>query len=135
VFKVYRAVLRLLSPMEWRRLDQTKLGKLIGVPQGHVSRSLAHLVKLNAIEREGKGPLVKWRLTLYFKWRGDVPSYKAQLHARGLDEATGLPPDGQMIVAEDIDRKTATTPPRAGNNRATRLRLVTLHTPAPKPAE
>ena len=72
-----------LSYSDWRRLDQRKVAAEINVTDGAVSRALAELVEHGVIERRGKGPMVEWRLSLDYGWRGDVDSFHTERRKRG----------------------------------------------------
>ncbi len=88
-----------LDYVTFRRLDQVKIGAELGMGQSSISRSLKELVEAGVVERRGKGPLVEWRLSPDYGWRGDVESFHAEQGKRRKKPGalTGSP---APIVAE-----------------------------------
>jgi len=68
----------MLNADDWRRLDQRVLAKDLAVSQPSVSRGLGVLMQAGVIEREGKGPGVRYRMSPRVMWRGTVGAYHAQ---------------------------------------------------------
>lgn len=77
----------LLSASDWRRLDQRVLADRLRVSQPSVSRALSELVERGFLEREGKGPGVRYRLSPRVSWRGTTAAYHAQQREEGRDYA------------------------------------------------
>lgn len=84
-----------LDYVTFRRLDQRKIAAEIDVTNGAISKALAELTALGVVERRGKGPVVEWRLSLDYGWRGDVDSFHAERRKRGK------PAPGAGIVPAD----------------------------------
>jgi hypothetical protein len=92
---------QMLSYTAFKRLDQVKLGAELSMNHSTISRSLKELVALGVVERQGKGPMVEWRLSPNFGWRGNVESFHAERAKRGEQPA----PKGEQpppIIAEYI---------------------------------
>jgi DNA-binding transcriptional ArsR family regulator len=68
----------MLAPDDWRRLDQRVLANELTVSQPSVSRGLTVLMRAGVVERSGKGPGVRYRMSPRVMWRGTVGAYHAQ---------------------------------------------------------
>lgn len=68
----------MLSPTDYRRLDQRVLAADFGTSQPVISRALSELVTLRLIERQGKGAGTRYRLSPLVAWRGTAGQYHAQ---------------------------------------------------------
>ena len=75
----------------WKRMDQKRLAVELDLSQSSVSHAMAELVERGIIERQGAGPVVEWRLSLNFGWRGNLASFKAAQRKRGTGKITPLP--------------------------------------------
>lgn len=121
-FKVLLILPRHLSYMQYRRLDQRKLGAELGLDAASVSRAMKELHSFGVVDRRGTGPVTEWKLTPEFGWYGDVASYHATRRARAL---LGTPANSEAtpaVVAEDIFQKdTSALAPLAPQRR---LRLL-----------
>jgi hypothetical protein len=112
---------QLLTYNSWRRLDQVKLGADLGMNNSTISRALKELVELEVIERQGKGPVVEWKLTPNFGWRGNVESFHNE-RAKRSKSAPGGP------AGADEDRIIYSSGNGSGISEAgTSTELVNLH--------
>ena len=111
---------------EFRRLDQTKIASELGTTGASVSRGMAELLKLGVVEKQGKGPVIAWKLTPDYGWRGDVESYEAAASRRKLFPKR--PGGGPRVVAEGISQKgtqqTTTDKPKREQKRLNLLRPI-----------
>lgn len=77
----------MLNAHDWRRLDQRVLAQELAVSQPSISRGLGVLLTVGAIEREGRGPGVRYRMSPRLMWRGTVGAYHAQEREEGRNYA------------------------------------------------
>lgn len=98
----------MLMTSGFRRVDQRQLAEELKTSQPVVSRALSDLVRVGIVEREGKGPGTRYRLSPRVAWRGTAGSYHAaekhegrrfgaEAHARALTAQLDLldPPEDQ----------------------------------------
>lgn len=100
---------RLLSFTDWRRLNQVAVAEKLGCNDSSISRAMAELLALGAVEKRGTGAHIEWRLSPDWGWRGDVDSYHAAQRQRGRLAPAAPPP--RTIAAEGILWKFITWPP------------------------
>jgi hypothetical protein len=75
----------MLSPSEFRRVDQAVLAAKHGVSQPSISRAMTLLVKRGVIEKTGAGPGVRYRLSPRVGWQGSTAAYHGQQHREQRD--------------------------------------------------
>lgn len=100
---------KMLSPAEYRRLDQRVLAEKYGVTQPCISKALSLLLGRGVIERQGKGPGVRYRLSPLVAWRGTVGQYHGQQHSEDRDYAGEA---RAMSFRVQLDLALPATPPR-----------------------
>jgi hypothetical protein len=71
-----------LSWTEFQPLNQVALAMRLKATPRSVNRALKALLILNAVDREGRGPATRWRLSLTWGWRGNAASYHAAKRER-----------------------------------------------------
>ena len=98
----------MLSPSEFRRVDQAVLAEKHGVSQPSISRAMTLLVKRGIIEKEGAGPGVRYRLSPMVGWRGTTAAYHGQQHAEGRDYAREA---GALALRVQLDLALPPAPP------------------------
>lgn len=76
-FKVFLALPDYLSWTEFRPLNQAAVAKRLKITQGSVSRVMKDLLNRSIVEREGSGPVTRWKLSLNWGWRGNAAAYHA----------------------------------------------------------
>lgn len=76
-FKVFHRLPDYLTWTEFRALPRKVLAEDLGISGVSVSTALRQLHQLGVIDRQGKGPVTQWRLSLETGWRGNVASYRA----------------------------------------------------------
>jgi DNA-binding transcriptional MocR family regulator len=91
---------KLLSYQHWRRLDQVTVGAQIGADNSTISRAMRELEEQGFLERRGRGPVIEWRLTEYFGWKGTVEAFhdhktdrakqKAEMRGTASNVAEGI---------------------------------------------
>ena len=142
-------LLALPEHLDWatfRRLDQNKLAAEVGTSQASISRSLAELVARGLLERQGKGPVVTWKLSIEWGWNSNVANYH---RARATKAGKRAPPranedNGRRRDIMEIHSNThvrrrpcgtsrSTEPPRRASggpaHRRHRLRSEGIYTP------
>lgn len=85
----------LLDYVQWRRLDQVKLGTTLGINQGTVSKALKELLRIGYVEKNGTGPTTEWRLSSNYGWKGSVDSYHQFQRSRSAEKTEGERPDAR----------------------------------------
>lgn len=86
--RLFTALPFMLSPTDFRRLDQKVLAAEFKTSQPVISRALSELVSLGILEREGRGPGVRYRLSPRIAWRGTAGAYQQQQEREGRNYAT-----------------------------------------------
>lgn len=81
--RLYLQLPWMLSTSAFRRLDQRVLAEEYRVGQPAISKALTELMRIGVIEREGKGPGVRYRLSPLVSWSGTAEQYHAQQHREG----------------------------------------------------
>ncbi len=76
---------KMLNAAEYRRLDQRVLAEKYSVTQPCISKALSLLLGRGIIERTGRGPGVRYRLSPLVAWRGTAAQYHGQQHDEGRD--------------------------------------------------
>ena len=94
-----------LSWTEFRSLSQAELAARLKIDQASVSRALKDLLNRDIVERTGKGPAVKWKLSLKVGWNGNAAAYHAA--ARNAEKARPPADLAPLNAAEGIDCKIA----------------------------
>lgn len=87
---------------EWRTLPTPEIAKRIRRDGSAISRAMKDLQRLGLVEKQGKGPTVKWRLSTLWGWRGDVDSFNAANGRGRAAEARERAQKPQSIAAEYI---------------------------------
>lgn len=77
----------MLEPSNWRRLDQRVLAAELGVSQPSISQGLTVLINAGIVEREGRGPGTRYRISPRVAWRGTAGAYHAQQQGEGRNYA------------------------------------------------
>jgi hypothetical protein len=85
-----------LSWTEFRPLRQEALAAELGIDGSAVSRALADLHARGVVEREGKGPVTTWKLSLKWGWRGSAAAYAKA--AREAEEQRQALKSGKVTV-------------------------------------
>jgi hypothetical protein len=91
-----------LDFVTFRPLQTDKVRALLNIGAGSVSRAMNKLHELGVIEREGRGPVTKWRLSADYGWNGGVEAWHAHQRKRRARRSDQEPPPERPIVAEDI---------------------------------
>jgi hypothetical protein len=78
-----------LTRTEFRPLTQSELASEFEIDNASVSRATKDLLNRGIVERTGKGPVMKWRLSLKWGWRGNAAAFHAavrevEAHRTGL---------------------------------------------------
>jgi DNA-binding transcriptional ArsR family regulator len=89
-----------LSYTAYRRLDQTKIGAELDMNHSTVSRALKELTELGVVERRGSGPVVEWKLSPDYGWRGHVDAFHVEQRKRGKRSPAG--PGGSEELPHNI---------------------------------
>lgn len=92
----------MLSASDWRRLDQKQLAEKLAISQPSISAGLTVLIKAGLLEREGKGPGVRYRFSPRIGWKGTPGAYHAQQAEEGRNyaaEAAGYTLNVQLSLA------------------------------------
>lgn len=83
-----------LNFTDFRQLRTVDVAATLETDSGTISRSLAELLNLGIVEREGKGPRTAWRLTSDWGWNGTADQYHAfrggRMKGKKPPGATGL---------------------------------------------
>ena len=104
---------KLLSPSSYSRVDQAVLAEQQRVSQSAISRAMTILVQRGFLEKTGKGPGVRYRLSPLVAWRGTTAAYHAQQHREDRDygrEAQNL----ALHVQLNLALPPAAPPPKKG---------------------
>lgn len=83
----------------WRRLPQKELAAKLSISIGSINAAMAELLAIGAVEKRGAGPVIEWRLSLDWGWRGTPDQYHAARKARIAQE---VKTSAQPSVAEGI---------------------------------
>jgi hypothetical protein len=75
--RVFLALPDYLSWTEFRPLNQSKLAERLKVGAASVSRAMKDLHGRGIVERLGRGPVMQWKLSLNWGWRGNAAAYHA----------------------------------------------------------
>ena len=102
--RVFLALPDHLSWTEFRSLNQSELATDLEIDNASVSRAMRDLLNRGIVERIGAGPVMKWRLSLKWGWRGNAAAYHAAVREaeQARLEGTPPPPLPALNVAEDI---------------------------------
>ncbi len=66
-----------LNFTDFRQIRTQGLADILSTHPGNISRSMASLVELGIVEREGKGPRTAWRFSSDWGWNGSADQYHA----------------------------------------------------------
>jgi hypothetical protein len=80
--KLFTLLPTVLSWTEFQPLNQKTLATDLETTPGSVNRALKALLILNAVDRKGRGPATRWRLSLTWGWSGNAASYHAAIRER-----------------------------------------------------
>ena len=107
--RVFLALPDHLSWTEFRSLNQSELATALEIDNASVSRAMRDLLNRGIVERTGKGPVMKWKLSLKWGWRGNAAAYHTAMREAETVRLGGVPPvDLRPInAAEGIDRKAS----------------------------
>ena len=106
--KVMLKLPKRLSFTEFRFLNQAELAAELGTGQGAISRCLSQLLDLGVIEREGKGPRTKWRLSNDWGWQGTADQWHAMRAGRlkGKKPPIPEPANAQSCIMNIMETQT-----------------------------
>jgi hypothetical protein len=72
--KLFTLLPSVLSWTEFQPLNQKALATRLETTPRSVNRALKALLILNAVDRKGRGPTTRWRLSLTWGWSGNAAS-------------------------------------------------------------
>ena len=117
-----------LNWLEFRSLNQRDLAADLKISPASVSRAMKDLLNRSMVERSGRGPVMKWRLSLNWGWRGNAAAFHAAVRESERVRVAGVVPTDLPApnAAEGIDCK----PPLRAQKSLTLLRRVSEPEPA-----
>jgi DNA-binding IclR family transcriptional regulator len=101
--RVFLALPDHLSWTEFRPLNQSQLATRLKITGASVSRAMKDLLNRGIVERIGAGPVMQWKLSLKWGWRGNAAAYHAAMRETGEQHRTLKKPERPALnAAEDI---------------------------------
>jgi DNA-binding transcriptional MocR family regulator len=112
-----RVFLSLPDHLTWTTfstLNQVELAKKLEIDDGSVSRALKELTERGIVERKGRGPVSKWKLSLKWGWRGSAAAYHAAVREAAANQppkaATTTPPKPRLVEVPKRPKRATAKP-------------------------
>lgn len=90
--RVFLALPDHLNWTEFRPLNQSDLATELEIDNASVSRAMRDLLSRGIVERTGKGPVMQWKLSLKWGWRGNAAAYHVAMRDAERTRLNGQPP-------------------------------------------
>ncbi len=80
-----------LTWTEFRSLHQSELAAALEIDSASVSRAMRDLLARGIVERIGKGPVQRWKLSLAWGWRGSAAAYQSAVREAEKARLSAVP--------------------------------------------